>query len=256
VFDNVLLEQEQKELLSVLVEAARNVPRNRRQPFTFIECQSDSWVEHLGLPDRNLDAYRGDIKALAHVGFLELSYGSRGQISEFDVTPYGFAYYEWMKQRTEQPIQNIEATTRSYLDADHFQQKYYKAYQKWVDAESMLWASDSEHQLTTIGHLCREAMQEFATALVEQHQPPDVDKNKAHIVARIRAVLDLRKDQFGSAEKPFLNALVAYWGTVGDLIQRQEHGGQKEGEALIWEDGRRVVFQTAIVMFEIDRAIS
>jgi hypothetical protein len=47
-----------------------------------------------------------------------------------------------------------------------------------------------------------------------------------------------------------------YWGTVNDLIQRQEHGAQREGGALAWEDGRRVVFQTAIVMFEIDRSLS
>jgi hypothetical protein len=39
-------------------------------------------------------------------------------------------------------------------------------------------------------------------------------------------------------------------------VQRQEHGAQKEGRPLVWEDGRRVVFQTAIVMFELDRALS
>lgn len=52
-----------------------------------------------------------------------------------------------------------------------------------------------------------------------------------------------------------LDALVVYWGTVSDLIQRQEHGAQKEGEALRWEDGRRVVFQTAVVMFEIAHTV-
>jgi len=256
VFENVLLEQEQKDLLSALVEAARNVPRNRRRHFTFIECQADSWIEHPGLPDGTLDAYRDDIRALAYVGFLELSYGSRGQISGFYVTPHGFAYYEWMKQRAGQSIQSVETTIRSYLDADHFQQKYPKAYQKWTEAEAMLWASDSEHQFTTIGHLCREATQEFATALIEQHQPPDFDKDRAHTVARIKAVLNLRKDQVGSTERPFLDTLLDYWRTISDLIQRQEHGAKKEGGPLVWEDGRRVIFQTAIVMFEIDKAIS
>jgi hypothetical protein len=52
-----------------------------------------------------------------------------------------------------------------------------------------------------------------------------------------------------------LKALLAYWGTVNDLVQRQEHGGQKEREPLKWEDGRRVVFQTAVVMFEIARVV-
>ena len=33
-------------------------------------------------------------------------------------------------------------------------------------------------------------------------------------------------------ERAFLDALLAYWGTVNDLVQPQEHGGQREGEAL------------------------
>ena len=48
---------------------------------------------------------------------------------------------------------------------------------------------------------------------------------------------------------------MTYWGTVSDLVQRQEHGAQREGKQLVWEDARRVVFQTANVMFEIDRSL-
>jgi hypothetical protein len=48
---------------------------------------------------------------------------------------------------------------------------------------------------------------------------------------------------------------VDYWGTVSDLVQRQEHGAQKQGAELTWEDARRVVFQTAIVMYEVSRAL-
>lgn len=50
-----------------------------------------------------------------------------------------------------------------------------------------------------------------------------------------------------------LDALVVYWGTVHDLAARQEHGAAK-AVPLVAEDARRVVFQTAIVMFELDRA--
>ena len=51
----------------------------------------------------------------------------------------------------------------------------------------------------------------------------------------------------GERDRAFLDALLTYWGTVSDLVQRQEHGAKKEGEPLMWEDARRVVFQTAIV---------
>jgi hypothetical protein len=52
-----------------------------------------------------------------------------------------------------------------------------------------------------------------------------------------------------------LDALVTYWGTVSDLVQRQEHGAAKEGEPIGREDARVTVFQTAMVMFECSRAL-
>jgi hypothetical protein len=142
-----------------------------------------------------------------------------------------------------------------YLDSDAFQQSYPEAHRKWAEAAELLWKSDSQRQLTMIGHLCREAMQEFGTALVDRHQPSGVDADKAHDVARIRAVLDQHRPLLGTTAAPFLDALLPYWGTVTDLVQRQEHGAQKEGRPLVWEDGRRVVFQTAVVMFEVDRVL-
>lgn len=56
--------------------------------------------------------------------------------------------------------------------------------------------------------------------------------------------------------RAFLDSLLVQWGCVSDLVQRQEHGALREGGDLVWEDARRVVFQTLIVMYEIDRAVS
>jgi len=154
-----------------------------------------------------------------------------------------------------QPLERVQETVRNYILSDDIQRQYPLAYKKWSDAEAMLWSSDSEEKFTTVGHLCREAFQEFATYLVEKYQPPNVDENKSHDVARIKAVLAALDPRLGETEKPFLSALLAYWGTLSDLIQRQEHGAQKEGEPLVWVDARRVVFQTAILMFEIDSSL-
>jgi hypothetical protein len=127
---------------------------------------------------------------------------------------------------------------------------------KWSDAEEKLWASDVEEQLTTIGHICREVMQGFATSLKEQYQLSNVDPDVQHDQARIRAVLDARSNHLQETEKPFLKALIDYWVTVSNLVQRQEHGAQRERQALVWEDARRIVFHTAVVMYEIDQALS
>jgi hypothetical protein len=63
----------------------------------------------------------------------------------------------------------------------------------------------------------------------------------------------MRQAGLSKTDREFAAALLAYFGTTSDLIVRQEHAARKEGERLVWEDARRVVFQTASVMFELDR---
>lgn len=103
-------------------------------------------------------------------------------------------------------------------------------------------------------HKIREAMQEFATVLVEETNPPDVNENVASTVSRLRSVIET-VDVASDAHRKVLEALLPYWGTVSDFIQRQEHGGQREGEPLTWEDARAAVFLTMNVMVEVDRFI-
>jgi hypothetical protein len=198
----------------------------------------------------------GDIDLLADARLIRSSPQTEPYKRIFDVTPQGFEYYRQIIEQTKKPISRVEVSIRGYLDADDFKTKYPEAYNKWAEAESIAWSDNSEQQLTVIGHLCREAMQEFANKLVERIRPYEVDKDRAHVENRIRAVLALQGNQLGTTERPFLDALVRYWRTVSDIVQRQEHGSQREGSQLTGEDGRRVIFQTAVVMFEIDRALS
>ena len=165
-------------------------------------------------------------------------------------------HFEYLKEQSGQPIARIEGSVHTYLSSDSFLQKYSEAYKKWLDAENMLWKSESEQQLTTIGHLCREAIQELANTLIEQYQPPNVDTDKSHDIRRIEAILKFRAAELGQTENPFLEALLGYWANISALIQRQEHGAQKENQELLWEDARRIVFHTAILMYEIDKAVS
>jgi hypothetical protein len=255
LLDSILLEPVQEELLVTIVEAARNVPCSERRKFMVVRCHSGDLLIHPGLSKDNRQAYFGDVEILAQTGLLSLSYYS-SESPLFDVTPLGFRYYEYFKKQSGEPIERIQSAVRSYLNAQDFQGKYSEAFGKWSSAEDLLWRADTNQQLTTIGHLCREAVQEFANVLVEHFQPPGVTEDKSKTIARLKAVLGYRARETGSTVKPFLESLLRYWRRVNDLIQRQEHGAQKEGEKLVWEDGRRVVFHTAIVMFEIDSALS
>jgi len=251
----LLLEQEQKDLLMNLAEGARNVPPNKRQPFILSQTHEGDHLIHPGLKQVLL-TYFGDIDTLANAGLTDVSMGSNRTVRLINVTPKGFSYYRYLKRETGKLAQRVENETRQYILSTQFKSDYVAAYQKWVMAEALLWGADSEQQYTTIGHHCREAMQEFADALIKRRSPSNVEPDKAKTVARVRAILELYAVNLGRTEKAFLDALLVYWGTVSDLTQRQEHGSQNVECPLIWEDARRVIFQTLLVIFEVDRALS
>lgn len=248
----ILLEPVQQELLITIVESARNTPIDSRQKFFVDQSFGGDTLIYPTIPKEKTQIYFGDVEALAHEGLLSLGYGSQGT-PNFDITPLGFKHYEYLKKKLGEPVERIVKTVRSYLDSNNFIKAYPVAYEKWCSAEELLWKTDSKQQLTLIGHLCRESIQEFANYLVSAHNLSNVPADKSKTVARLKAVIATKTDSLGDSKKAFLDALVAYWGTVIDLIQRQEHDSQKEGQPLVWEDARAVVFQTLIVMFEIDR---
>jgi hypothetical protein len=165
------------------------------------------------------------------------------------VTPEGLRLSGERHLRSRAP-----GALESHLDEDWLRERYPDAYAKWRDAQN-LFDLDPHRHATRIGHDCREAMILFAGALVARH---DVDSEKppAATVDRVRSVLDLRAGELGEKSVAFLSALLAYWGTVSDLAQRQEHGASRERESLTAEDSRRLILQTLVVMHEVERATS
>ena len=249
-------ESEQEELLDALVEDARSVPRSEREGFTLVVGEGYAFIQGAGGHRTFPDFQPSDLDVFRRAGLIAvLSYADRGKGFSFYVTPHGFSHYGERKRQSREPAQQVEHEIVTYLDSARFQNAYPGAYARWREAADLLWGAESGRELSTIGHKCREAIQEFATALVERDQPADVNPDKAKTRDRLLAVVALRRPQLGEARSDLLDALFKYWCVVGDLSQRQEHAGQREGEPLSWEDGRRVVFQTAVVMFEIDRAI-
>jgi hypothetical protein len=249
-----LLEPEQEELLCKFVEADRQAPRGQRGKFITINNFADtSYFLYDSAPGIKVIGSLTDAEILAGKRLLGHSSTPTGDPC-FYVTPEGIQYYRELKQ-ADQPAQAIEKEVRRYISSDEFKNSYPIPFKKLTDAETLLWASDSEHQFTTIGHLCREALEEFADALVQKYNPPNVNPDKAHTVARIKSILELCSQNLGSTENDFLKSLLAYWGSVSDLVQRQEHGAHRDKSPLSWEDGRRVVFQTCIVMYEVDRSL-
>lgn len=254
-FDGIRLEKEQKELLFKIVEASRNLPNGKRSEFFVIRGSGNTWLQHGGLLNKEIEFYYNDLEVLNRYGLLQVTHNNQYGIVRFDIHPSGIDCYKHLKKHLEEPIDRIEEEFRNYLDKADFRTEYPESYGKWSEAESLLWESDSNQQLTTIGHLCREAMIEYIDNLVKQINPPDADSNKSSTKNRLKSILKYKAHKLGKTENFFLEALYNFWESVSDLIQRQEHGAKKEREKLVWEDGRRLVFQTMVVMYEIDKAL-
>jgi hypothetical protein len=251
------LDPETEAFLWHLVEAARAVPRSERGNFT-AHCFAEPGNEllHAGLPAgmiKNFD--EGDLRDLIEADLLRVTATAHNK-QMFELRRGAFEAYDRAHRDAAAPVAAQERMVTEHISSHAFAARYRDASDRWRGAEALLWDDDSVKNLTDIGHRCREALQLFATRLIELHGVTGVESDPAKTVNRLRACIAARKPNLSTTVVGLLDALVGYWGSVSDLVQRQEHGAGKEGEELSWEDGRRVVLYTALVMHECDRALS
>jgi hypothetical protein len=247
------LEPEQEDLLATLVEATRRVPRTERYFLTISALGTGDMIQGAGL-EGSILAPASDIECLAGVGLLQITSRQAGSIG-FVIAPAGFSFFEAYKRRSAEPAEQVEEDVRAYFDSEHFRSAYPTAHRLWSEAAESVWRAEAPNELTAIGHKAREAMQAFATELVQKHNPADVNADPTKTLDRVSAVIKVRAGQLGEAGTELMDGLFGYWRAVNSIVQRQEHGAQKEGKALTWEDGRRVVFHTIAVMTELDRGL-
>ncbi len=104
------LSVEQEQLLCEMVEAARRVPVNQREKFTFAWLRGSgrvvaSLLRHPGFPNETRsNVYEGDLEELARADLLDLSpsQAQSGQGStEVAITNRGYAYYDAQRPSSE-----------------------------------------------------------------------------------------------------------------------------------------------------------
>ena len=251
---SVLLTDPQKDALVLLVEQTRRVAEG--QTYEFYAHQTLGGDFMFAGSERHPACFP-DLYELNRKGLISLRETGKGAAA-FVVSPEGFAFYDEIKRAEGGPIERVEAEVRHLLGTD-VAVAYPEAAERWREAEDLLWRTDAEQQLTAIGHKCREALQSFAQSLYEQHCPDSQPLPREQTLNKIRAVLQSRRSSLGQTTERFLNAywetVNAYWETVNDLAERAEHGSQREGRPLLWEDARRLVFQTLLVMVELAAAM-
>lgn len=243
---------EQEHLLYELVERERQVPRDQRTEFYFIQGMSHVLGRIHG-PGPLTKATHSELVTLSNAGLISVISWREHRIERFALSHFAYTYYEHMKTERRQPLEQVESDIVGYLDFGEFPKRYQEAYQSWSEASRLLRSSSAKHHLIEIGHHCREAFREYSLALASRFCPPGISTVQ-NPTSRLRLIIVHLRDQIGTPHE-FLDALVEYFSQVWKLANRQEHSADKVGDSLTWEDARRLVFQTAIVMVEVDRLL-
>jgi hypothetical protein len=255
----VELLEAQADLLTALVEAARTVPREEQQ-FEMItmpggfgtSLASPSSIRGCGMASRRVLA--ADVHELESYGLLRTDWISNA-IQLVVVTGQGFSAYEQLRERPSNPVEAVEEDVRRYLESDAFGVAHPNSSAKLRDAATLLWQSEPGRDLTAVGHKLREAVQQFATEMVVLYKPPDAESDPAKTKARLRAVIQARRSDLGSAKAELLDGLAAYLDGVNAVLQRLEHGDQKPGDSVTWDDARSALFQTGNLLCEYARVL-
>jgi hypothetical protein len=194
----VELESEQVQLLVEMVEAERDVPREQHR--WFLVSVMDG--EYLEGPDRQRKVLGPDLKELVYAGYL------RDDVhGNYTISPTGRAFYAELQQHAGGPAERADAEIRRFLDGAVFRAAYPGAYDLWAQAESLLWAAESEKELTTVGHKAREAMQRFATEAVERYQPENPDRDPTKVNRRLGVLIAQALPGMSEARANLLKAL-------------------------------------------------
>ena len=71
----------------------------------------------------------------------------------------------------------------------------------------------------------------------------------------LSAVVEANRPRLGDSRCEFLASLFDYWRVLSRVVQPAENDALEPSELMRWEDGRRVVVFTALVMVEVDRSL-
>ena len=152
-------------------------------------------------------------------------------------------------------LEKVLSQSLQALAAPSFRTQYPAALAELQKAVELLVAHDGSSKYGLIGYACRNAMQEFAIALVYHHNLQTPPAKTASTVA-VRLVIAQRKKDLGDAVAAFLDSLLTYWDKTFDLVQRLAKDATREGPPLPIEDARRVVFHTAVVMNDLAQSLA
>ena len=163
-------------------------------------------------------------------------------------------------------FERIEDYLRAYLESERFRSNHPLACGRWVVAWEMLWCADSRAKVIAVGQRARTAMLAFCSSMVDRCAPLTMDANWPELLAGtprrpepvdgLAAITEGCRRELGEERCAILQSLLDDWRSLLEQVERHGRDSQPAGERLRWEDGRRLVLFTALVMVETDRSFA
>ena len=216
---------------------------------TYLPVEQDAVLEELqrmgSMPPHAMWHYYA-AQQLRDDGYLEAYFAGDMTIVNLKLTREG----REAARAVVDPMEKVFAENRSKLGSERFRAAFPNAYEPWADATKLLYGDDAMAQLSTVGHKVREAAQAFATTAIEMFGANEPPSDVKLVKKRLGAVIAQNRDYMSEKKRKVLEDLGNLWESTVDLIERQEHSAQKEGEPVTFEDGRRVVSLMMSLMLE------
>ena len=117
-YEGILLEDDQPQLLSLLVQADNAIVNEKRDSFVLVQTQNGDFLIREGMTRDSLSL--ADLMTLVGAGLFRKRRASRGS-QLYDVNPEGRRYWtEMMQRRRGAPLQVVEFETHNLLDSPGF----------------------------------------------------------------------------------------------------------------------------------------
>jgi hypothetical protein len=193
----------------------------------------------------------GSLADLGSFGLLHVGFSSRGT-ENYRISADGVAFYRWLREQQGEPVAHVRDAVVELVDSAGFATRQPGASHHLSEAFALLHTEGSSAQRTSeIGDHLRKAIMDSTTVLLGegagQEQPID----------RLQSWLDANT-KLHDRERQALKDLVQLAASTLRLDHRLNHVRDEVGKGEIaptFEEMRRAAFLTALVCYEVDRAV-
>lgn len=247
VAQEILLTAGQEELLFKLADKDRELNSLGKDRGIRVSNTFDGFILRIGretIPHDPGDWVELQNKKLVIFAFKNLLSGD----TTYAVSAEGIAYAQSI--RLKRGLGPSIAERKVLWLTDETRQRYPDCIKLLEDAASLFWSDNRDSNLSTIGHKCREALQEFSSALYQEICPNNEALPKEKTRSKLRAVIEKIKPEIGDSNHDLTDALLSLWNAVDNLAQKVEHTNQ-----LSAGDVERLLLYSHLIMAELDQLV-